>query len=246
MSQGFFDNMNGKQGLVFGLITGIAIVSLVGMGALLANGGSFFTPNNSGNNIADANPTPTPTPTPSPDPVADASKIAAVTKTDHVRGNFNAKLTLVEYSDFQCPFCGRHEPTVEQIMAKYGDKVRLVYRHFPLTSIHPYAQKASEASECASEQGKFWEYHDILFKNQDALTVSDLKKYAGTLSLKQDQFDACLDSGKYTQKVNTEASEAQAAGVTGTPGTFVGDQLVSGAVPFAQFTQIIDSQLSKL
>ena len=118
-----------------------------------------------------------------------------------------------------------------------------MYRHFPLTSIHPNAQKAAEASECAAEQGKFWEFHDKLFANQTALAITNLKTYAKDLGLNQTQFDSCLDSSKYAAKVNQQASEAQAAGVTGTPGTFVNDELVRGAYPVSAFTQIIDPLL---
>ena len=150
---------------------------------------------------------------------------------------------MIEYSDFQCPFCQRVKPTLDQVLSDYSGKVRLVYRHFPLNSIHPQAQKSAEASECASEQDKFWEYHDLLFANQSALDVASLKKYAGQLGLKQSQFDSCLDAGKYAAKVNQQSAEAQASGITGTPGTWVGDQLVKGAYPYETFKQIIDSMV---
>jgi protein-disulfide isomerase len=134
-------------------------------------------------------------------------------------------------------------PTLNKILQDYDGQVRLVYRHFPLNSIHPQAQKAAEASECAGEQGKFWEYHDLLFANQSALQVADLKSYAGKLSLKQSQFDQCLDSGKYANKVNQQAQDAQTSGITGTPGTWVNNQLVKGAYPYETFKQIIDALL---
>lgn len=182
-------------------------------------------------------------PSPPPRPQGDISKISPISNNDYIRGDKNAKLTLIEYSDFQCPFCARHIPTLDKILEEYKGQVRLVYRHLPLTSIHPQAQKAAEAAECAGEQGKFWEMHDKMFDNQRALSIDNLKSYAKDLGLNSSQFDNCLDSGKYASKVNKHAREAAAAGVTGTPGTFVGDQLVKGAVPYESFKSIIDSKL---
>lgn len=241
----FFD-MSSKQSLVLGLGWGIAIVSVIGFVVLLAGGSPSDSGSVKNTNVAanaNTNPTPTPTPTPTPEASGDISKTAPITDSDHIRGNKNAKVTLLEYSDFQCPFCQRHNPTLDQLITQYGDDVRVVFRHFPLNSIHPQAQKAAEASECAAEQGKFWEMHDLMFANQSALDVTSLKGYAKTLGLSQSQFDSCLDTGKYASKVNQHASEAQAAGITGTPGTFVNDQLVKGAYPVATFQQIIDSML---
>ena len=244
-NKSFFD-MSGKQGMVLGLVSGIAIVSIIGLAVMLAGGTPADKSAGAKTNLA-ANtpptPPPTPTPTPTPEPGGDLSKTSPVTDSDHIRGNSNAKITLLEYSDFQCPFCQRHLPTITQLLDQYGDDIRVVYRHFPLTSIHPQAQISAEASECAAEQGKFWEMHDMLFANQTALDVASLKKYAGQLGLNQSQFDGCVDSGKYTAKVNAQAAEAQAAGITGTPGTFVNDQLVKGAYPVTTFQQIIDPML---
>ncbi|MDP1709505.1 MAG: thioredoxin domain-containing protein, partial [Candidatus Komeilibacteria bacterium] len=132
---------------------------------------------------------------------------------------------------------------LDQVLDEYKGQVRLVFRNFPLTSIHPYAQKAAEAAECAGEQGKFWEMHDKLFENQGALTVENLKSYAQSLGLSTSKFNDCLDSSKYAQKINQQATEAQAAGVTGTPATFVGSQLIKGAVPYENFKALIENQL---
>ncbi len=117
-------------------------------------------------------------------------------------------------------------------------------RDFPLSSIHEYAQKASEATECADDQGKFWEYHDLLFANPSALNVDGLKGYAGQLGLDTGTFDECLDSGKYEQEVLQDMQDGRAAGVTGTPAFFINGQLVSGAQPFTVFQQIIDELLA--
>jgi len=152
-------------------------------------------------------------------------------------------MTLVEYSDFECPFCERHYPTLTKILDNYKGKVRLVYKHFPL-SFHPNAQKAAEASECADEQGKFWEYHDTLFENQPGgYSITKFKQWAGDLGLDVNQFSSCLDSGKYASKVQTDEADGQSRGVQGTPATFVNGRMISGAVPFESFKTVIDQLL---
>lgn len=159
-------------------------------------------------------------------------------------GPEDAPVTIVEFSDYQCPFCARAEPTIEQVLKEYEGKVRLVYRDFPL-SFHQNAQKAAEATECADEQGKFWEYHDKLFENQDALDVNNLKQYAKDLGLDSSKFDNCLDSGKYTEEVQKDLADGQSLGVSGTPAFFINGRLVSGAQPFSAFKQVIDGELAK-
>ena len=124
-----------------------------------------------------------------------------LTAGDPTLGSASAPVTLIEFSDFQCPFCLRVAPTLKQIKAKYGDRVRIVWKDFPLTQIHPQAFKASEAAHCAGEQSKYWEYHDRLFANQQALQVSDLKRHATDLSLDAGKFNTCLDSSKYAERV---------------------------------------------
>ena len=165
---------------------------------------------------------------------------------DPVLGNKNAPLTIVELSDFQCPFCKRaRDDAIVQIEEQYvkTGKVKLVYRDFPLSSIHPMAQKAAEASECADDQGKFWEYHDIIFENQESLSLASLKQWAATLELDTTTFNNCLDSGKQAGEVANDLSDASAAGGRGTPYFIVGNQPLSGAQPFAAFQQAIESQL---
>lgn len=168
-----------------------------------------------------------------------------VTSDDHIRGGKNAKVTIVEYSDFECPFCGAAHPTVKQVMDTYGDQVRLVYRHYPL-SFHPQAQKAAEASECASDQGKFWEFHDLVFDNQDLLQggVPQLKKWAAELKLNTTKFNNCLDSGEKAAKIAAQQDGGNAVGVSGTPGFFINGVSVVGAQPFSAFKQIIDQELA--
>lgn len=167
---------------------------------------------------------------------------------DPSKGAMNATVVIVEFSDFECPYCSSfYMQTLPLIEEQYIDTglVRLVYRDFPLTSIHPNAQKAAEAAECADDQGKFWEMHDMLFENQNALTVASLKGYAKELGLDSVKFDSCLDSGEKTSEVTADLNEGIAYGITGTPGFFVNGRMVVGALPFSSFKQIIDEELAK-
>lgn len=164
-----------------------------------------------------------------------------ITKNDHVRGDFSAPITFVEFSDFECPFSARHFLTLNKILSDYRGKVRLVYKHFPL-GFHSNAQKAAEASECADEQGKFWEYHDKLFENLNiGYSTEKFKQWAKDLDLNSEKFNKCLDSDKYAQKVQADFQEGGQKEVNGTPATFVNGQLISGALPHESFKQIIDS-----
>jgi protein-disulfide isomerase len=163
-----------------------------------------------------------------------------------VMGPSNARVTLVEFSDFQCPYCGRFFPTLKQIEQKYADKVRIVYRQYPITSLHPNAFKAAEASLCANEQGKFWELHDVMFQEQEQLTVRELKQKAGRLGLDQKKFDSCLDSGRFTERVQEDLREGARVGVTGTPALFVnGVQIEGGAVGFDVVAKALDKELAR-
>lgn len=178
---------------------------------------------------------------PSPNSGNAAIQAFEITKSNHVRGDFNAPITLVEFSDFECPFCERHYPTLNKILSENKGKVRLVYKHFPL-GFHPNAQKAAEASECAAEQGKFWEYHDKLFENQPSgYSLEKFKQWAKDLGLNANKFNDCLDSGKYASKVQIDYQEGVQKGVNGTPATFINGQLVSGALPYETFKKIIDA-----
>lgn len=175
-----------------------------------------------------------------------AKKIPAVTDKDHIRGASDAQVYLIEYSDFQCPFCGRFHPTTQQILQEYGDKVALVYRHFPLDTLHPQARPAALASECVFEMGgadAFWKFVDTVFGDQT--TLSDIK---GIASKQGYDVGSCLDSKKYADVVQSDYDGGSKAGVTGTPGNFVvnkkGDAwLIPGAVPFESVKQVIDEAL---
>jgi protein-disulfide isomerase len=160
------------------------------------------------------------------------------------KGPASAPVTIVEFSDFQCPFCSRVVPTMEQVLSKYGDKVRVVFRQFPL-AFHENAQKAAEASLCAHDQGKFWEMHDAMFQNQQALAVDALKAQAAKLGLNAETFNSCLDGGKHAATVKADFTAGSAAGVSGTPAMFVNGRFISGAVPLEQITPVIDDELRR-
>jgi protein-disulfide isomerase len=172
-----------------------------------------------------------------------------------IKGDPNAKVTIVEFSDFQCPFCKQYfDATDSQIQDNYvkTGKVKFAYRHFPLTTIHPNAQISAESAECANEQNKFWDYHDQLFQNQDTWSqqtgddvVNSFVSYAGQLGMDTDQFKSCVTSHKYKGKVDADAAAGTAVQVDGTPAFFVNGYRITGAVPFADFKQAIDDALKK-
>ena len=161
-------------------------------------------------------------------------------------GAAGAPVTLVEFSDFDCPFCGRFHPTLKQLSQKFGDKLRVVYRQYPITSLHPNAFKAAEASLCAHDQDKFWEMHDVMFQEQGRLSIRELKEKAGRIGLDAKKFDGCLDSGRYTGKVQDDLGEGGRVGVTGTPALFVnGVPVEGGAVSIEVISKLIEKELAK-
>ena len=161
------------------------------------------------------------------------------------RGPKDAKVTIVEFSDFECPYCGAAHDTVEKVMNDYAGKVRLVYRQFPL-SFHPHAAKAAEASLCALDQGegKFWEFHDVLFKNQKKLAPDDLKAHASSVGLDGQKFGTCLDSGAKKKAVDADEQAGAQAGVGGTPAFFINGIFLNGAQPLEEFKKVIDAELA--
>lgn len=173
-------------------------------------------------------------------PTQPAGPVPEVTGEDHVKGNANAKVTLIEYSDFECPYCAKHNPSIDQALKDFPNDVRVIFRHFPL-SFHPNAQKAAVASECAAKQGKFWEMHDGLFKmaETEGLSIEGMRKLAGDLKLNTGDFNVCLDGDETLGRVESDYNGGVAAGVSGTPGTFVNGKIVEGAVPYASFKQAI-------
>jgi protein-disulfide isomerase len=168
-----------------------------------------------------------------------------VAPTDPIKGPVGAPITIVEYSDYQCPFCARVNPTLDRVMQTYGDKVKIVFKDFPLPN-HPEAPKASEAAHCAGEQGKYWELHDRLFANQQGLQVPQIKQYATALDLDMNAFNQCLDSGKHASRVAENMKEGEALGVQSTPTLYVNGRPVVGAQPFEFFKAIIDEELARI
>ncbi|OGG08671.1 hypothetical protein A2154_04850 [Candidatus Gottesmanbacteria bacterium RBG_16_43_7] len=193
---------------------------------------------------------------PPPPAVQQATKKPVITSDDYIRGNKTAKVTLVEYSDLECPFCKRFHPTMQQVMMEYGDKVKWVYRHFPL-SFHANAQKEAEATECAgklSGNDAFWKYVDAILdrttSNGTGFALDQLAPLAKEMGLNSSKFQTCLDSGEFTQKVKNEIATGSQEGITGTPGTIIIDtkgntQLIPGALPYDQVKLLIDAALSQ-
>ncbi len=160
------------------------------------------------------------------------------------QGPAAAPVTIVEFSDYECPFCSRAEETVKEVMKTYEGKVRLVYRDFPLP-FHPHAQKAAEAAHCAEDQGKYWDMHGRLFANQQKLGEDDLKEHAKSLGLDAAKFERCLASGEKAAVVEANKKAGAEVGVTGTPAFFINGILLSGAQPIGEFKSIIDKELAK-
>ncbi|MCH7850852.1 MAG: DsbA family protein [Nanoarchaeota archaeon] len=201
--------------------------------------GASFNSGNTGNAVV--NPTPSPS----------AAINIELDSDSPVLGDKNANIHVIEFSDFQCPFCARAATgTIAELKAsslfKNGE-INFIYRHFPLSSIHPFAQKAAEASECANRQDKFWEYHDLLFANANALDTPSLKSYASQLGLNQGDFNSCLDGGEASAKVSKDLKAATDAGGRGTPYFVIYNsdngktEAVSGAVPFSNIESAINA-----
>ena len=159
-----------------------------------------------------------------------------------VRGSAAAPIELIEFADFQCPFCLAASPTVKRVLDTYGDRIRLVYRNYPLPN-HPNARPAAEAAQCAHEQGQFWAYHDKLFGDPNKLSQADLKQTAAALGLDAPRFNKCVDDHKYAGVVEADTKAGTDAGVSGTPAFFINGRLLSGAQPFEAFKRVIDEEL---
>lgn len=177
----------------------------------------------------------------------------ALVGNGHAKGNLEAKVTVVEFSDFQCPACGAAFPAVQQVFEKYKDRIRFVYRHFPLTGLHPFAISAAEASECASDQQQFWQMHDALFQQQSSWTATqrldtakqNIRSLAQQLGLSMDSFDQCLSSRQKLSKVQEDMDAAIRFRVNSTPTFFVNGKLLKGALSVEAFSQEIDAALAK-
>ncbi len=163
-------------------------------------------------------------------------------KDTAVRGPEDAKVVLVEYADFECPYCQQVQPVLEKLEAEYKGRLAFAYKDVPLP-MHSHAQKAAEAAHCAGEQGKYWEYHDKLYMSRQ-LELADLKEHARTLKLDGAQFDKCLDTGKYTDQVRNSLSEGQRLGIEGTPSFFMNGRFFSGGLTFDQLKAMVDEEMN--
>jgi protein-disulfide isomerase len=169
----------------------------------------------------------------------------AVASTGHPSlGAKDAPITMVEFGDFQCPYCRASENSVKEVRAKYGNKLRIVYMDFPL-GIHEHAMDAANAARCAGEQDKFWQYHDAIFADQSKLAPADLKASAAKLGLNAKKFDACLEKAKYQPQIQQDMAEATKLGVTGTPTFFINGREITGAQPAQKFEDVIDDEMAK-
>jgi protein-disulfide isomerase len=160
----------------------------------------------------------------------------------YIRGPRDAEIVLVEFADYECPYCEKVTPGLQQLRKEYGDKVAVAFKDFPLP-MHHHAQKAAEAARCAGAQGKFWEYHDVLFYSK-LLDIADLKKHARVLQLDGDRFDSCLDNGDTAELVKKDLEEGKNLGLTGTPSFFINGHFFSGAVDYVALKQMVDQQLA--
>lgn len=177
-------------------------------------------------------------------PIGRLIEAVKINENDISKGPENAKVTIVEFSDFECSFCSGAKETIRQIMDKYGDDIRVVYKHFPLPT-NKNARKAAEASQCANDQGKFWEMHDAMFEDQSKLSILDLKQIAKNIGLDVNDFNDCLDSGKYDQKVQDDIDIGYEFGISGTPAFFIESEFLSGAQGIEEFEKIIDKMLDR-
>ena len=175
----------------------------------------------------------------------EAPRVEVAAEGFPAKGPAEAAVTIVEFSDFECPYCSRVLPSIEQVIENYSDTVRVVFRQFPLTSIHKRAQKAAEASLCAYDQDKFWEMHDAMFDEQKSLGVDQLREKATRIGLDIEQFNSCLDDSKYAEQVATDVREGAAAGVSGTPAMFINGRFVNGAVSYDALAAIVDQELAR-
>lgn len=226
-----------QKTFLLGLTSGIAIVSFVGfliMASAYVQRGKDFDKKNEEEAETDNNVIANKAPV-----VQDNIKIE-ISNEDRILGDKNAPITIVEYSDLQCPYCAKFHQTMNRIVRDFPEQVRWVYRHFPLSS-HPYAKKSALASECAGDQGKFWEYANTLFENQARINNDFIREAAQNLKLDMDKFDECLEEEKYLDKVNNDFAEGKKAGVSGTPTSFInGKRINGGAIPYDQLKNLVE------
>jgi protein-disulfide isomerase len=171
-------------------------------------------------------------------------KVEVAYDSARVRGDAKAPVTIVEFSDFQCPFCQKAQVTLKNLLAKYDGRVKLAFLDFPMRTLHPQAQIAAEASRCAGKQGKFWEYHDALFADQSKLDEAGLVQTARGFGLDEKSFQSCLNAGKFKSQIEQDLQEGNKVGAAGTPAFFIDGIYVNGVRPEAEFEKIIDTELA--
>ena len=177
-------------------------------------------------------------------PFPEAARVEVSADDDPFLGPKDAPITIVQFAEYQCPYCGKAGESIDQVLKEYDGKVKMVYRDFPL-SFHDRAVPAAVAANCAGEQDKYWEMHKLLMSNQRALTDDDLTSHATTLSLDLEKWNTCRQDPAQTAEVNKDFADGQKIGVTGTPAFFINGIMLSGAVPFPQFKEIIDRELQQ-
>lgn len=252
--QGMFEGASPKLTFIFGLIAGIGITALVGLAVILprAYGSSKTSSSNTSGNAAAAAPTNT------TEPAQTFSDVKKVGADDYIRGDKNAKLTLIEYSDLECPFCKTFHPTMLKVMEEYKGKVNWVYRHFPL-SFHQNAPKQGEAALCVGKLGgseKYWTFIDKIFErttsNGTGFALDKLGPLAKEIGVNQAKFQTCLDSGEMKARVDAETADGTTGGTNGTPTTLIVDQNgktlagIPGAYPYDQVKTFIDQALTQI
>lgn len=247
-----FSGASPKLTFIMGLVTGIAVMSIIGFALVVMNGGGLAFNGTGAGVKATTQPATAPTAAAPTAPTPSApSKVNIVLKdTDHIRGDKNAPVVLVEYSDLECPFCKQFHPEMKQLLQEYAGKVAWVYRDFPL-SFHQNAQKEAEASECVNKLGgndAFWSFIDKIYErttsNGTGFALTALGPLAKEVGVSQTKFQSCLDSGEFTAKVQADEQEGTAFGVQGTPTTFVNGTAVEGAVPYDQLKAAVDQALA--
>jgi protein-disulfide isomerase len=222
----------------FGLATGVAAVSLIGI--------LFFMSGLAKKELGASDPQVAKQAQKTTNQAKSGEKYdIKVGDNERFRGNKNAKITIVEFSDIQCPYCSRFHETMKQVMQNYPNDVKWVFKHFPLESLHPYAKLAAEATECAGDQDRFWELTDKYYENQSSLSPEYVVSAAEELGLDMPKFKKCLADKKYAKKVEDDFAYGKAKGVRGTPGSFINGISIPGALPYSDIEQMIQEQLAK-
>jgi protein-disulfide isomerase len=245
--ESLFSGASPKLTFVMGVVTGVAAISLLGFILIVSTNYQFKTSDNkdSAKPAAQVNNN-TNTPTPNQPP----AKVSVTVKdTDYIRGDKNATVTLIEYSDLECPYCQRFHTSMEKLMTEFQGKIRWIYRHFPLT-FHANAQKEAEAAECVGKLGgadKYWTFVDKIYERTKTggtgFALTSLPKLAREVGVSESQFNICLDGGEFAAKVQSDLEEGAALGVQGTPTTFVNGTAVEGAVSYEQLKAVVEQAL---